>query len=465
MRLLHTRSMQVLKHDVELRGAALQLVNDRSKELLISGAAGTGKSRAVLEKIHLVCLMTRGVRALIMRRTARSLATSALRTWERDVVKEAMRDGSVWFYGGSAREPAQYRYSNGSAVVIGGLDDSMKVMSTEYDIAFIQECTEVTEEDWENVNTRLRNGAISFQQIIGDCNPSSPNHWLLERAASGKLKHLVSQHEDNPRYFTAGRTPTDEGSAYIERLDSLTGVRYLRLRKNIWAAAEGVIYDGFDPAIHVIPRFDPPTSWERIWAIDFGYTNPFCWQDWALDGDGRAYLIREIYFSERLVEDHARQIRGLLGLGELDRNGRAGKYEGPARAPWEKVRPSTIVCDHDAEDRATFERHMGMGTRPANKGVVAGIEAVASRFKLAGDGRPRLQLFDDALIELDAKLKDKKLPTRTAEEIPGYIWAPEPPSQDRKDRAPVKRSDHGCDTARYFVCEADLHGKTRVRWG
>lgn len=457
--------MQVLTHEVELRGAALQMANSRAKEILISGAAGTGKSRAVLEKIHLICLLTPGVKALILRKTARSLATSALRTWERDVIPEAMRDGTVNYYGGSAREPAQYRYSNGSAVVIGGLDDPMKVMSTEYDIAFIQECTEVSEEDWESVNIRLRNGAISFQQLIGDCNPGHPTHWLLERANSGKLLHLVSQHEDNPRYFRPDGTPTREGVDYIARLDSLTGVRYLRLRKNIWAAAEGVIYDMFDPAIHVIDPFDVPPSWERIWSVDFGHTNPFVWQDWALDSDMRAYLVREIYMSGRLVEDHARQIRNLCGLGELDRSGRPLPYAGPARAPWEKVLPSVIVCDHDAEDRATLERHVGMGTIPAEKAVTSGIEAVAARYKLAGDGRPRLQYFRNALVERDTSLVDRKLPTCTVDETPGYIWAPEPPSADRKQAQPVKRNDHGKDAERYFVCEADLHGRTNVRWG
>jgi phage terminase large subunit len=156
--------MQVLDHTVELRGAALELANSRAPEVLISGAAGTGKSRAVLEKINLVCLLTPGVKALILRKTARSLATSALRTWERDVVREAMQDRSVNYYGGSSREPAQYRYSNGSAVVIGGLDDPMKVMSAEYDLIYVQEATEIAEESCEGLTTRLRNGALPYQQ-------------------------------------------------------------------------------------------------------------------------------------------------------------------------------------------------------------------------------------------------------------------------------------------------------------
>lgn len=454
-----------LQHNFTPRGAALEMMRSREPEVLLAGAAGTGKSRAILEKIHLVCLLSPNVRALILRKTARSLATSALKTWERDVIPEATRDGTVEYYGGSAREPAQYRYKNGSSVAIGGLDDPMKIMSTEYDIIFIQEATEVTVDDWESANIRLRNGALSFQQLLADCNPGHPTHFLLDRAREGKLKHLVSLHEDNPRYFHEDGTLTDEGAEYMKRLDSLTGVRYLRLRKGIWAAAEGVIFESFDPNLHVIDPFEIPKSWERIWAIDFGHTNPFVWQDWALDEDRRGYLVREIYMSGRIVEDHARQIRYECGLGPLDLDGNTLPYDGPERAPWEKVMPSAVVCDHDAEDRATFERHTGLGTVPADKAVLPGIDNIEARLRLAGDGRPRLFFLRNALIEVDQTLVDRKLPTRTVEEFPGYIWAAEPPSADRKQAQPVKRNDHGCDTTRYFGMEIDMHGPTNVRWG
>lgn len=436
--------MHVQEHVFTARGAALEMMNSRAPRILLAGAAGTGKSRAILEKCHAMNLLTRDVKGLFLRKTARSLATSALKTWERDVIPEAMRDASVTYYGGSAREPAQYRYSNGSSIAIGGLDDPMKVMSTEYDWCYIQEVTEATLDDWQMVDTRLRNGRLSFQQLLADCNPDHPQHWLLDEAREGRLNHLVSLHEDNPRYFNDDGSMTEEGVAYMARLDALTGVRYLRLRKGIWAAAEGVIYELFDPSLHVIDSFEVPKSWERIWSIDFGYTNPFVWQEWALDEDGRAYLVREIYMTGRLVEDHARQILDIT----------KGSPE-----------PSAIVCDHDAEDRATLERHLSMGTVAAEKTVANGIEMVESRFKLAGDGRPRMFFFRDALVERDATLVDKRLPTCTVEEIPGYIWAPEPKVGDRKQRQPVKRNDHGCDAKRYFAMEVDLHGATSVRWG
>src|SRR3546814_13001122 len=62
---------------------------------------------------------------------------------------------------------------------------------------------------------------------------------------------------------------------YMSKLDALTGVRYMRLRKGIWCAAEGLVYEEFDPELHVHKRIGvPPISWTRYMTVDFGYTNP-----------------------------------------------------------------------------------------------------------------------------------------------------------------------------------------------
>jgi PBSX family phage terminase large subunit len=429
-------------HRFEPRGAALEVMHCRDAEVLLAGPAGTGKSRAALEKVHLMCLGTSNVRALIVRQTAVSLASSALKTYERDVAAAAITDGSVWYYGGSQREPAQYRYANGSSIAIGGMDRPTKVMSTEYDVIYAQEATELTLEGWEALNSRLRNGRLSFQQLLADCNPQHPTHWLKQRCESGSTTMLHSRHQDNPLYFDAAGRETEKGAAYMARLRALTGVRRLRLLDGIWAAAEGVIYDGFDERIHVVDAL--PTGWETwtsYWAIDFGYTHPFVWQEWVIDPDGRAYLYREIYRTKRLVEDHVRHIKRLVWTPS---------------GHWIRPRPRRILADHDAEDRATFERHMGLKVTPANKVVSEGIQAVAGRFKLAGDGRPRAFLRKGATVERDQDQIDAGKPASTLEEMPAYVW------NEDKDQ-PVKDMDDGCDTMRYMIAELDLRGVSNVR--
>jgi PBSX family phage terminase large subunit len=435
----------ITEHRYRPEGACAELFERRDPEVLVSGPAGTGKSRACLEKLHLMALLNPGMRGLIVRKTAVSLTSTALVTWRNFVVKEALATGLVTYYGGSGEEPAQYRYNNGSTIMVCGMDKSTRVMSSEYDLIYVQEAIELTQDDWEALTTRLRNGVVSFQQLIADTNPSTPTHWLKKRCDAGSTALLNSRHEDNPTLFGAGGALSEYGREYIAKLDALTGVRLLRLRKGQWAAAEGMIYaDEWNERIHVIDRFDIPEDWTRYWVVDFGYRHPFVCQWWAEDPDGRLYRYREIFHTGRLVEDHARK---MLDQVRPDESG-----------PWIEPRPRAVICDHDAEGRATLEKHLGMSTSPAKKSVTDGIQAVQARLRISGDGRPRLYFLRKSLVEVDNELVSVNAPTCTEEEIPGYVWA------DKLKEEPVKEQDDGCDALRYMVAYRDLKSRSRVRF-
>jgi phage terminase large subunit len=436
-----------LEHVYTPRGACHALFADRRPEVLLSGPAGTGKSRACLEKLHLLALLNPGMRGLIVRKTLASLASTALVTWREHVAAEALATRDVTYYGGSSEEPPQYRYSNGSRIMIGGMDKATRVMSSEYDVIYVQEAIELTEGDWEALTTRLRNGRLTFQQLVADTNPDTPTHWLKARADRGATVMLESRHDDNPLLYDDTGELTDVGAAYIARLDALTGPRRDRLRRGLWTSAEGQIYEGWDPAVHMVDRRFPPKDWTRWWVVDFGFTNPFVLQRWAIDHDGRAWMYAERYLTRTLVEDHARAV-----LAEVAPDGE-----------WREPKPRAVICDHDAEDRATLERHLGIGTIAATKTVKPGLEAVMARMRPAGDGKPRLFISRDARRHpADPELADSKKPTCTAEEIPGYIWAPAIDGRPVKED-PVKVDDHGCDAMRYLVAELDLAARPRIR--
>jgi phage terminase large subunit len=392
--------------------------------------------------MNLLALVNPGMRGLIVRKTMATLGATALQTWRDHVVNEALSTGLVNFYGGSPQEPAQYRYTNGSVVVIGGMDKASKIMSSEYDAVYVQEATELTENDWEHLNTRLRNGKISFQQLIADCNPDAPHHWLRKRTNNGKTTILESRHNDNPLLYDEDNNLTSFGADYISKLDQLTGLRKQRLRNGLWVAAEGIIYENYDPAIHVIDMFDIPETWPRYWSIDFGYTNPFVCQWWAEDPDGRLYLYREMYRTKCLVSDAA---AGMIAWSEHE----------PA--------PLAVVCDHDAEGRAQLERALGgRGTVAATKVVGEGIQAVQGRLSLAGDGLPRLYLLRGALVAPDPDLAGRGKPTCTEEEFLSYIWDTTPGKPPKE--TPRKENDHGMDTTRYIVAFKDLKPTPNIRW-
>ena len=450
---MSTQAPERLVHRYQPAGSAAQLFSSRAGEILLSGAAGTGKSRACLEKLHAVALKYPGMRGLICRKTATSLGSTALVTFREFAAKEALGSGEVRFYGGSQQEAAAYRYANGSAIVVGGMDKASRIMSSEYDCIYVQEATELVEDDWEALTTRLRNGKMPYQQLMADCNPGAPQHWLNQRCMRGACVMVPCRHEDNPRLWD-GAGWTTEGLAYIARLEALTGVRYQRLRRGLWAAAEGLVYDGFDPAIHFHPHIGhPPNDWARYLSVDFGYRNPFTCQWWAIDHDGRAYMYREIYMTERLVEDHARTIAANM------------KTKGGA-----EPEPTAVICDHDAEDRATLERHLGRTTVPANKTVSEGIQAVAARLRVREDGKPGLYICRDALIERDHALDDARKPCCAADEVLEYIWDPAQFQSHSSVRSgntvretPLKQNDHGMDAMRYLVAQLDLKGRPSFR--
>jgi phage terminase large subunit len=464
-----THALQ-LEHIYKPRGACKELFSSKDEEVLISGPAGTGKSRACMEKLHLICLRTPGVRALIVRKTLTSLGSTALVTWRLHVAKEAIATNTVVYYGGSQQEAAQYRYSNGSSVTIGGMDKPSRIMSSEYDIVYVQEATELNIEDVEAITSRLRNWKISFQQVIMDCNPAGDKHWLKLRCNEGKTKLLESRHEDNPILFDDENNLTERGRIYIGKLDRLTGVRKARLRYGLWVSSEGTIYEEFDSAIHILKwdyddegnKLPLPEEWDRYWVIDFGFVNPFVCQWWAEDEDGALYMYREIYMTQRTVAEHAKKI--MEQVTKINKQEYYDHFNKEMKTietiEWTEPTPRAIICDHDAEGRRTFEQETGLGTMAAIKWVSQGIDAVKERFKVNDEGYSRAYIMEDTLVERDQNLVDDVLPTCTVEEIPGYVWVVG--SDGRRKEEPQKKDDHGMDDMRYIISWRDLKGKARV---
>lgn len=432
-------------------------MTDRSPEILVAGPAGTGKSRGILEKIFLIAMKYPGCKILVLRLTSVSLSATGLQTWETFVVKEAMACGAVTFFGGSKREPAAYRFANGSRVVVGGMDNPMKIMSSEYDIAYVQEANELEIQHWEAITSRLRNGVVPYQQLIGDCNPQEPTHWLKERCDRGATKYYHSTHEENPLYFDEVTGPdglveykvTPAGAAYIAKLDALTGVRYQRLRLGNWVAAEGVIYEQWRPGL-IVDRYPIPEDWPRYWVIDFGFVNPMVVQHWAEKPDGELIMYREFYRTGIMVDDFARMV--LQSVAGIDRDyvpdARAlarGEPVPPSAWHWREPKPRQVIADHDAEGRAMWSKITGLVTTRARKEVLDGIGEVQVRLR---DGR--MQFFRDALAHpLDQSLADVKKPVRTVEEFPGYVW--DTGAHGKIKEEPLKEDDHGMDCTRYLA--------------
>ena len=434
----------------ELRGNNLAVQEMTDPEILLVGPAGTGKTLGWLVKIHRLCLRYPGLRVLIARKVRADVAQTTLVTFERDVLGQ---DNPICK--GVQREYRQaYRYPNGSEIVVGGMDRPSKILSGEYDIIYAAEAIEFDELDIETFVMRLRNGKLPYQQLIMDTNPGSPKHWLKQRADGGRCKLLNTYHKDNPAYWdTATNDWTPRGRDYVlGKLQRLSGVWRARYLEGKWTIAEGAVYDDYNEALHVIPRFVIPPAWRRIRVVDFGFANPFVCQWWAIDPDGRMYLYHEIYMTQRTVKVHADLILRLTAGADVT-TWKALKAAEKLAAAGRGERIEATVADHDAEDRATLKEN-GIPTVAAKKEITVGIQAVQTRLKVAGDGKPRLFIFDDALVERDESLAEVHLPICTADEFPMYVW---PKGQDGRPNkeTPVDLHNHGMDCVRYAVRYVD----------
>ena len=440
-------------------GAAFDFWCCKEPEVLLEGAYQTGKTMAALHKLHTLLAKYPRCRALMVRRSYASLKGSAVVTYEEKVLPYPPGHPRcpVMKIGGG--NPSMYQYPNDSVLVLGGLDNPNKFLSAEYDFIYINQMEEIRLDDYEKLVGRAtgRAGNSPYPQVMGDCNPDAPTHWILNRPS---LKRFKSRHEDNPTLFdpVTGEI-TDLGRRSLATLDSLTGVRYKRGRLGLWVGAEGQVYEEWDSATHVVDCFPVPPSWRRIRVIDWGYNNPFVCLWIAVDHDGRMYVYRELYMSGRTVARHKVDIC-LHSLGET--------YE-------------ATIADHDAEDRATLGettvisdpalvarltvagfakdsagnvRLPPIATKAADKRVRVGIERVQGRLKAAGDGKPRLFLMLDSLIEEDISLKERYRPTCTAQEFPSYVWQQPVDGRPAKEE-PVKADDHAMDALRYGVQYVD----------
>lgn len=414
----------------KLYGGADAFWKYKGQEAILSGPYETGKTYAALLKLHAVLVKYPNSRAFMTRKTYKSLLPTAIVTYENKVlpIHPDSPDSPIRKYGKS--KPEFYEYPNGSHLLIVGMDNPDKILSGEFDFGYVNQAEEIPLDAWEKLVGRCtgRAGNAPYTQVMGDCNPAEPTHWILHRKTLNRFEQL---HQHNPSLYDSTQQQwTAQGEKTISILQSLTGLRYKRGYQGLWVAAEGVVYE-FDSSIHRIARSQVPEIKQWYLAIDFGYTNPFVCQLWGVDSDGRLYLWHEIYMTKRTINTHAPKIKAMI----------AGK------------RIEAIIADHDAEDRATLHE-LGLSTIAAKKDISVGIQAVEERLKVQGDNKPRLYVVEDACIEWDKELYREYPgdlhPCSTEHEFPLYTWHDSKQGKAEKE-VPIDLNNHGMDAMRYMV--------------
>jgi len=385
-----------------------------------------------------------------------------LQTFEKEVL--TMGDG-VTKYGG--QRPDWYDYPNNSRIWTGGMDDPDKVLSSARDVIAINQAEKLTLEDYETLTTRAtgRAGNMPWGQIVGDCNPSTPSHWIKVKASGGELALLESVHEDNPALWDAERQQwTERGKRSLAILGQLSGVRKQRFLFGQWAAAEGIVYDCFTRAKHVRPA--PPGSAlaahvelvkqgviQSVAGVDWGFTNPGVISVWSVDGDSRMKRVAQLYRTGQLIDWWIDQARQLMNIYHI----------------------RTFVCDPSRPDYIQQFIRAGLPAVPAFNDISLGIQnmyGLLSTMVPASSLRggieslrqgleaeePMMIYIDGTLKERDEELARLHKPTCSEEEIESYVWPTSSGGKPIKE-IPVKENDHGMDADRYAA--AHVHRLTK----
>lgn len=407
----------------------------------------TGKTMTALYKLHALLCLHPNSQALMVRRTYKSIKSSAVVTYEKKIltVPPDHPKSPISCYGGES--PEHYSYPNGSRLHVGGMDNADKFLSAEFDFIYVNQAEEIGLDDWEKLLGRAtgRAGNAPYTQIMGDCNPGPPTHWIKQRES---LRIFQSRHEDNPTLFdhVTGKW-TEQGQRTLAILDSLTGTRYKRGRLGLWVQAEGAVYEGFDTSTHVLSwqelenlgillpgtkTLDRKKVKRVIAGVDWGFTNPGVIQIWAVDGDGRMYLVHEVYQTKKLIGwwvDEAKKLR-------------------------DEYKVELFICDPAEPSNIQEFRNAGLFALEANNDITAGIQKVATRLKIAGDGQARLYVARGALRDADPILLNAKKPTCLLDEMPAYEW---PTGADGKPvkEVPLDVNNHAADACRYATAYAD----------
>ena len=254
-------------------------------------------------------------------------------------------------------------------------------------------------------------------KIWMSCNPAGgPEHWFYKEWVSQAEKknalYLKFTMEDNPGLAERVR----------ERYERMfRGAFYRRNVLGEWAAAEGLVYDFFDP-----DGMPPaPEGGFARWRIscDYGTRNPASFGLWG-ERDGIWYRVKEYYYDARAE-----------GRMKTD-----GEYVGDlARLAGER-RIETVIADPSAASFIEALRRDGWTVRKADNRVLEGIRRTAEALK---EGRIVICKGCEA----------------AAREFTMYRWK-ESGAEDRVR----KEYDHAMDDIRYFVMAMDADDGSAARF-
>lgn len=368
---------------------------DRHKYVAFGGARGGGKSWAVRTKAKLLAFRYPGIKMMIIRRTYPELKANHI-----DPLREDLT--GIAAYNKTEKE---FVFQNGSKIKFGYCNsdkDLGQYQGTEVDVLFLDEATQLAEEWYIKLKACVR-GVNSFpKRIYLTCNPGGQGHAFVKRLFIDK-KYRKGE---NPQEYSFIQSLVTDNTAlmnsqpeYMEQLKTLPPKLREAWLYGRWDIFEGQFFEEFkdDPEhysdrryTHVIEPFDVPPEWTVYRSFDFGYAKPFSCAWWAVDGDGVAYRILELYGCTETANEGVKwtpdEIFKKIHSIETEHRWLKGKKIHGVADPsiWDASRGESVnetACKH----RVYFE--------PGDNKRLAGWMQVHYRLRFSQDGYPMMYIF------------------------------------------------------------------------
>ncbi|MFF0409069.1 hypothetical protein ACFYUY_01365 [Kitasatospora sp. NPDC004745] len=288
-------------------------------DVLYGGAAGGGKTRALLMDDLRDCVRFPGIRIGAFRRTFGELKESLLAELAQAEFARAL--GARW--NGTEYE---LRFANGSLIMYRyaeSIQDATRRQGGQYQKLTFDERALTPPDVCSFLESRLRSGRrdLPVVGIRSGTNPGGPGHGAVKTryikptdygarvitdVRGRTVRFIPSKLSDNPHV----------NPEYESDLQALDGKLRSAFLDGDWDVFAGQMFTEFKRDRHVLAPVQLPASWRRYNGVDWGFAKPWAVLWAAEDEDGRVWVYREIYRRQVGEAEQAQQILAAETAGE-----------------------------------------------------------------------------------------------------------------------------------------------------